>query len=251
MSNSLIAPAVLTDDPAALSLIRPGRPGYAETAPWNQAVRSEPQAVVRARSAAEIAAAVRYAAGHGLRAARAQHRARRRAGRSQHPADPHRSNGRCHHRPGSPGGPVRLRRAVAGRPGRRRPVRPRPDLRIGSRHRGGRLPDRWWSRAAGPHLWSLVGFRPGPGGHRRRRSHPAGDAVGERGPVLGVAWRQGHPRHRQLDRTGPWCSATLSTVGRCGSTPPTPARFCTPGAAWVSISPTKGPRRRPSCSCRP
>ena len=60
---------VTTDHSVTPVVIRPGQTGYDDTVPWNLAVPSRPKAVVRARSAAEIAAAVRYAADHGLRVA--------------------------------------------------------------------------------------------------------------------------------------------------------------------------------------
>jgi len=48
-------------------VLQPGQPGYAELAtPWNVAVRNEPIAVVEAVSAADVAAAVRFACAHGL-----------------------------------------------------------------------------------------------------------------------------------------------------------------------------------------
>jgi hypothetical protein len=53
----------------AARLLLPGDPGYVGSAPWNQAVRSEPAAVVEAHSAADVVAAVRYAAANGLRVA--------------------------------------------------------------------------------------------------------------------------------------------------------------------------------------
>ena len=56
-----------TDIAGRLSL--PGQPAYENSAPWNRAVASRPAAVIQARRAQDVAAAVRYAADQHLRVA--------------------------------------------------------------------------------------------------------------------------------------------------------------------------------------
>ena len=60
--------ATSSEDVVAL-LITPGQSAYAAAAPWNRAVVSAPAAVIQARTAGDVAAAVRYAAEHDLRVA--------------------------------------------------------------------------------------------------------------------------------------------------------------------------------------
>ena len=71
MFTSTPLPSDLTGNAADTGtlLLHPGQPGYDDSAPWNRAVVSRPTAVLRARAAADVVAAVRYAATRGLRIA--------------------------------------------------------------------------------------------------------------------------------------------------------------------------------------
>src|ERR1700712_1115257 len=71
MFTSATPPSDVTNNAADAGtlLLHPGQPGYDDSAPWNRAVVSRPEAVLRACAAADVVAAVRYAAARGLRIA--------------------------------------------------------------------------------------------------------------------------------------------------------------------------------------
>lgn len=69
MSVDLAVQAPLRPTPTGPLLFGPYDAAYAESRPWNRAVVSAPRAVVRAHTAAEVAAAVTFAGACGLRVA--------------------------------------------------------------------------------------------------------------------------------------------------------------------------------------
>ena len=182
----------------------------AETAGFNTSVTHRPAVVVAARTAADVAAAVRTPATRGSRSpSRPPGTAPRRRPRARCSSRPRRMQGAAG-RPGRPGRAGRGRRALAAGDRRRRTARAGAAVRLVVGRRASsatRSAAGWGTSPAGtaspPTTSAPVELVTADGeirdGHRAERP----------GAVLGAAWRPGQLRHRHRARVRPGPGAAL------------------------------------------